>query len=180
MTARATPGLDEAELERLYVELEKPLYNVVYRWVWNREEARDVVQEAFIRLWRMRERVESETAKPLVYKIALNLASNRRRTRKLWRWVSLEAIWRRSASTADPEESASAGERRAAVRRAIGALPERYRKVVALCELAGMTYGDAAAVLDIPPGTVASRKHTALKLLQRELGQFAEEADEDI
>jgi RNA polymerase sigma-70 factor (ECF subfamily) len=178
MPASATE-LDEAELERLYVELEKPLYNVVYRWVWSPEEARDLVQEAFIRLWRMRERVEIESVKPLLFRIALNLASNRRRSRKLWRWVSLEAIWRRAAPAPDPEEATSSNERRAAVQHAVDALPDRYRRVVALCELAGMSYADAAGVLDIPPGTVASRKHTALKLLRRRLGQFAEEADED-
>lgn len=180
MAPSATPGLDEATLETLYVELEKPLYNVVYRWVWNPEEARDVVQEAFVRLWRMRDRVRTETARPLVYKIALNLASNRRRARKLWRWVSLEALWGRSSSSIDPRESASARERREAVRSAIDALPERYRAVIALCELAGMSYREAAVVLGAPPGTVASRKHTAMKLLQDRLGPFEEDDDEDL
>jgi len=180
MAGSATPGLDEAALERLYVELEKPMYNVVYRWVWNPEEARDVVQEAFVRAWRMRDEVRLDTARPLLYKIALNLASNRRRARKLWRWVSLEAVWGQRSHEPDPEESTSERERRMAVRRAIDALPERYRKVVTLCELTGMSYTEVARVLDIPPGTVASRRHAALKLLEDQLGRFAEDADEDL
>jgi len=178
MAPSATPGLDEATLERLYVELEKPLYNVVFRWVWNPEEARDVVQDAFVRLWRMRDRVRTETARPLAYKIALNLASNRRRSRKLWRWVSLEAVWGRAHPAPDPRESASARERREAVQQAIDTLPERYRKVVTLCELAGLSYQEVAVVLEIPPGTVASRRHAALKLLQDRLGPFAEETND--
>ena len=178
MGSSAAPGLDEASLERLYVELEKPLYNVVYRWVWNPEEARDVVQEAFVRLWRMRERVRIETARPLAFKIALNLASNRRRTRKLWRWVSLEAIRNSANPTPNPEESTSTRERRDAVRRAIDALPERHRKVVALCELGGLSYREAAEVLGVPAGTVASRKHAALALLEDRLGAFVEVEDE--
>lgn len=179
MLPSATPELDEAALERLYVELEKPLYNVVFRWVWNPEEARDVVQEAFVRLWHMRDRVRTETARPLLYKIALNLASNRRRARKLWRWVSLEAVWGKPNPSPDPRESASLRERRAAVRLAIEALPGRYRKVVALCELGGLSYSEAATVLGIPPGTVASRKHAAARLLEERLGPFAEDADDD-
>ena len=45
---------DEKKLETFYARLEKPVYNVVYRWLWREEDARDVVQEAFVRLWRMR------------------------------------------------------------------------------------------------------------------------------
>ena len=83
--------LDDAEIERLYLRLEKPLFNVVYRWLWQAEEAHDLVQEAFVRLVRMRDRIEPATVEALVYRIALNLARNRRRARRLWRWVGLEA-----------------------------------------------------------------------------------------
>ena len=51
--------------------------NVVYRWVWRAEEAQDIVQEAFVRLWRMRERVDLATVEPLVHRIALNLGAQR-------------------------------------------------------------------------------------------------------
>jgi hypothetical protein len=71
------PAFGEVELEALYERLEKPVYNVVYRWVWNPEEARDIVQDTFVRLWRMRQRVEMATVEPLVYKIALNLARSK-------------------------------------------------------------------------------------------------------
>jgi len=177
LEAPAATGLDQATLEALYAELEKPLYNVVFRWVWNPEDARDLVQEAFVRLGRMRDRIRVDSARPLVYKIALNLALNRRRSRKLWRWVSLEAA-RGGEGQDDPWQTASDRERQEAVRRAIDALPERHRRVVALCELAGMSYRDAAAVLGIPAGTVASRKHAAMKLLEKGLGPIVEGSDD--
>lgn len=84
--------LDEPQLERLYVRLERPVFNVVFRRVWNRDTAFDVTQETFARLWSMRERVRMETVEPLVFRIAVNLASNRRRSARLWRWVGLESV----------------------------------------------------------------------------------------
>ncbi|MEC9397639.1 MAG: sigma-70 family RNA polymerase sigma factor, partial [Myxococcota bacterium] len=81
---------DEVALELLYRKLEKPLYNVVYRWVWDGAEARDILQETFLRLWKMQARVRPETVEPLAYKIALNLARKRLRRKKILSWVGLE------------------------------------------------------------------------------------------
>jgi RNA polymerase sigma-70 factor (ECF subfamily) len=56
------------------------------------------------------------------------------------------------------------------VRAAVDALPERLRDVVLLCEFSGMTQAQVAAVLDIPPGTVASRRSLAAGRLRELLG----------
>ena len=162
-------SLCEADLEQLHARLEKPIYNVVYRWVWEPDEAQDIVQEAFVRLWRMRERVESSTAQPLVYRIALNLAASRRRWKKLRRWVPLDALTGESASGVDAGEALSRSQTRARVRAAVLALPDDLRSVVLLCEFSDMSYEEIARVLRIPPGTVASRRHRALKLLRKRL-----------
>lgn len=160
--------LDRAALEALYLRLERPLFNVVFRWVWNAEEARDLVQEAFVRLWNMRERVEIETVEPLAYRIALNLAANRRRANALRRWIGLEAA---SDVSAPPEgETLEERETAARVRAAVEALPERLRRVIALTELAGLSYAEAARTLEIPEGTVGSRRNHALKALEATLG----------
>ena len=52
--------VDEASWVELYRALEKPLYNVVYRWLWDSAESHDVVQEAFLRCWRRRELVRAD------------------------------------------------------------------------------------------------------------------------
>src|SRR5215510_13717808 len=85
-------GVDEASWVGLYRELEKPLYNVVYRWLWDRMESQDVVQEAFLRCWRARDRIRAEGFKAFVFRTALNLAANRRRRKKLWRLVSFDLL----------------------------------------------------------------------------------------
>lgn len=169
----APPGFDRAALEALYRRLERRVFNVVYRWVWSREDAADIVQDAFVRLWGMRARVRPETADALVYRIAVNLASNRRRQRRVWSLVTLAGL-----TTAPPDVDDT--ERR--VRAAVEALPERLRRVVVLGEFAGMTAPEVGAVLGIPAGTVASRRHAALPLLRAALGDLmdSEEAADDV
>lgn len=167
----ATPSerLDRAGLEALYVRLEKPLFNVVYRWVWDREEALDLVQEAFVRLWNKRADIDPTTVEALAYRIALNLASNRRRSKKLWRWVSLEALWDRATAEPPDDERVSAREQQRALRAAIDGLPEKLRRVIVLCELSELSHQEIGEALGIPPGTVGSRRHRALALLRAQL-----------
>jgi RNA polymerase sigma-70 factor (ECF subfamily) len=164
---RASP--DQSWLEALYARLERPIYNVVYRWVWDREEARDLVQEAFFRLWNMRHRVHMETVEPLIYRIAVNLAANRRRAKKIRRWIALEAAGEVASENHDEGTQLEIREREQAVRRAVDKLPERLRRIVLLCEFSGLTYEQIGNSLGIPSGTVGSRRNAALKLLHEQL-----------
>src|SRR5688572_17326387 len=53
----AAGSLDEATFEALYLRLERALYNAAYRYVWHTEDAHDVVQEAFVKIWDARARI---------------------------------------------------------------------------------------------------------------------------
>jgi RNA polymerase sigma-70 factor, ECF subfamily len=164
---RAPAGDADTELvEALYARLEGRLTNVVYRWLWDREEVRDVLQETFVRLWQMRDRVDWDRAEPLVYRIALNLAAKRRRSRRIWRWVALDTAAEPTAGA--PDDTA---EREAIVRAAIDDLPERHRRVLVLTIHAGLGYDEIAGVLGISPGTVASRRHTAVAKLREAIAR---------
>ncbi len=166
--------LDEVSLGRLYTRLEKPVYNVVYRWLFDAQEAQDVVQEAFLRLWRCRDSVDMTTVEPLLYKTAINLASNRRRTRKLWRWLSLESLWNRDSMALDGEQQLDRKQRQYAVQKAIDELPERLKRIVLLCEFTELTHQQIGRLLRIPPGTVGSRRHQAIALLRQSLDRSSE------
>ena len=163
--------MSEADLEQLHARLEKPIYNLVYRWVWKPDEAQDIVQETFVRLWRMRGRVELQTVEPLAYRIAINLAASRQRSKKLWRWASLEAIRERAASELTTEAAASAGQQAARLRAAVDALPEELRRVVVLCQFSELSYAEVAGILSIPEGTVGSRRNRALRRLREVLSR---------
>src|SRR5262249_43721098 len=124
----------------------------------------DVVQEAFLRCWRARDRIRAEGFKAFVFRTALNLAANRRRRTKLWLLVSFDSL---------PDEPEGADGAPAAisprVQRAVDELPDRLKRVLLLCELAGMSYGEVAAVTGVKEGTVGSRRNRALALLRERL-----------
>ncbi len=71
----------------------------------------------------------------------------------------------------DPLEDLTHHESIEALRRAVAALPRRYREVVALCDLEEIDYADAAAALGCPIGTVRSRLHRARALLFEKLNK---------
>lgn len=163
--------MDEDDLDQLYARLERRLCNVIFRWVWRMEEAQDIAQEAFVRLWRMRDRVDMASVEPLVYRIALNLAVSRRRSQKLWRWLSLETLAERPSPRQAADESIAARDERRRLRAAVDALPEDLRRVIVLCELSELGYDAVGRILSIPAGTVGSRRHRALRLLRETLSR---------
>jgi len=71
----------------------------------------------------------------------------------------------------DPLAGLTRHEAIASLRRAVGALPRRYREVVVLCDLEEMDYAEAAVILGCPIGTVRSRMHRARGLLLDKLNQ---------
>ena len=170
---RVATALDRPTLEALYVKLEKPMFNVVYRWLWNAGDAQDVVQEAFLNIWKARDGVDLATVEPLLYRAALNLASNRRRSSRLRSFFGLETASDEPSPVRSAEESLASEETRLRVRKAIDALPERLRQVIMLSEYSELTQPQIGAALGIPAGTVGSRRHAALAQLSEQLGELS-------
>jgi len=164
------PGPEEAQWIALYASLERKLFNVVYRILWDKAESQDVVQDAFLRCWRSRSRITSEGLEPVLFRTALNLASNRRRSYRLWRFVGLadapEAMTQRGACDAILPRS---------VDTAVAALPDHLRRVLLLTEIAGMSYAEVATTLGIKEGTVGSRRTRAIELLREALATKGEQ-----
>jgi RNA polymerase sigma-70 factor (ECF subfamily) len=156
-------SVDKAQWVDVYRRLEKPLYNVVYRVIFDAAESQDVVQEAFLRCWRRKEDIRAEGFKALLFRTALNLASNRRRRARIWRMVGVATI----DDVAD--EGVADAPISAPLRAALESLPEALRNVLLLTELAGMTYLEIAAALGVAEGTVGSRRTRALALLRERL-----------
>ena len=174
-TDTADPG---ALIEALYRRIEAPLTNVLYRWLWNRDDVREVVQDAFMRLWRMADQVDWSRAEPLVYRIALNLAANRRRRKKLLRWVSLDGEQDVSSEEGAAPDVLARQQEEQAVRRAVDSLSEKHRRVLILSSFAGLSYQQIAQALDISPGTVASRRSAAIAKVRQHMHDWEHNRDQ--
>jgi len=137
------------------------------QWVASTSDAEDVVQEAFIRFWRSRERV-AEPAGYLfacVKHVALDWQRGRRRQRS------------REEATARPEAvpllsiPIEQDERRATIEAALRSLPENQAEVLVLRIWGGLTFAQIAAALDVPENTAASRYRYALARLREQLAE---------
>ena len=165
--------LTKASLENLYLELEKPLFNVVFRYVWNRGEAQDLVQESFLRLWKMRDRVKMVTVKPLVYRICLNLAASSLRRKKILTFLSLDKVVEepRVEGHHNPEKK----EEIQLLRKMINKLPSKLKETILLTEFSGMSYDEIGKSLGIPAGTVGSRRNKALNMIKEKFKMIYDE-----
>ena len=162
--------LDRFSLENLYMELERPLFNMVFRYLWNREEAQDLVQEAFVRLWKMKDKVEIKTVKPLIYKICINLAVTKNRRKKILSFFSLDKIAQERGEKHN--DSLEQKEEIQLLRKVIDELPAKLKQTVLLTEFSEMSYEEVGKILGIPSGTVGSRRNKAIGILKEKLNMI--------
>jgi RNA polymerase sigma-70 factor (ECF subfamily) len=137
------------------------------QWVPDRVDAEDVVQEAFIRFWRSRERVEDSVA--YLYACVKHCALDWRR--------GASRRQRREETTARPEAESllvaplEQEERRAAIEAALRNLPSSQAEVLVMKIWGGLTFPQIAAALEIPGNTAASRYRYALARLREQLAE---------
>lgn len=162
-------ALGERDLYACYQRLERPLFDVLYRMLWNRHECEDLMHDAFLRIWRHRDKVAAASLDSLVWVSALNLARNRLRWQRLWRSEAFDAEWPDSSPT--PEESANRLMQQRRLHDALKRLPGAMREVVLLSKFAELSHAEIASLLQIPSGTVASRLHQALGRLHELLSE---------
>ena len=148
------------------------------------ERASDLTQETFIRIYTNADRYEaSNSFSTYIYRIAQNLAISemrQRKRRKLFQMPffasdrdgeELEAEFADTRIQA-PEDVMIDDERRAAVRRAITTLPEKYRVALVLRDVEGRSYEEISEILELSDGTVKSRINRARNLLKEKLRDY--------
>ena len=163
----------QGALEDAFVCYQSELLGMLYHLVGNVEDARDALQEAFVKCWRNQERVpEIRNLKAWIFRIALNTGRDLRQT-----------AWRRrrkplpddesmvSIHSASPEAEAEYNEQLGLVREAVKQLRAEEQEVFLLRQNAQMTYDEIAEALEIPTGTVKTRMRLALSRLRTALAE---------
>ena len=174
--ARALAG-DRGAFDRLVDVYAARLYTHVYRMVRNREEAEDVVQDAFLRAYRGLDRYDrGRPFRNWLYAIATNLALNALRARQRRGTVVAldfdDAALELHARTDDTRERAARGDMAARLARAVGQLPPRPAALVHLHYIEGMTICEAADTLGMSEEAAKVAIHRARKRLREWLGDM--------
>ena len=161
-------GGDPEAFRPLVEKYQRVLYNVAYRMVHDREDARDLAQGAFVKAY---EKLGSYDPAyqffSWIYRILVNDTLNFLKRNRPYQ--SLEPdLGRRGARR--PPGGAGGAELSRAVRAALMALSVDYREVVVLRHFAELSYGEMSVALAIPEKTVKSRLYTARQRLAEILG----------
>ncbi|MGA2620392.1 MAG: sigma-70 family RNA polymerase sigma factor [Thermoguttaceae bacterium] len=148
------------------------LYNTVVHLVGNREDAKDVVQEALVQAFLKLESFQGASAfYTWAYRIAFNVAATHRRHRSAMRSAEHAHDDGGDRAADGPEQRIDRDEQCRQVRDAIARLGEEQRAVLVLREIDGHDYATIAEILELPIGTVRSRLHRARSQLREQLKQ---------
>jgi len=160
------------------------MYNFAYRLTYDEDEAKDLVQETFMKAYRfIRSFQQGTNAKAWLYRILKNSFINdfRKKSKQPGKvdYQEVESYYNSDDADADytvdlrvDSVKDMMGDE---VTMALNALPVDFRTVIILCDLEGFTYEEMAKILDIPIGTVRSRLHRARNLLKDNLSIYAEQ-----
>ena len=169
---RAFLGGDAGGFTELVLRYQTRLLNFIYRTIGDRERAEDLVQEAFVRVYRHLHRYDQNRKfSTWIYTIASNLAKNELRNRSRNPLVLFQAIRKQweadhrplqfEDSSARPDDLFHKRHLRELVERSVAQLPEHHRVVFVLRELEGKSYEEIAEITGCNLGTVKSRLNRA-------------------
>jgi len=179
---------NDAAYEILYRRYEKPLLNFIYRIVLDSEEAKEIFQEAFLRVALYKKRYKPRALfKTWLFKIATNLCRDRLRRQKHRSHLSLnnkiiiddeDEVELHETVKDDallPDEQVERAEMRMMVRHAIASLSTEQRLVVSLKWYHGMKLKEIAEVMNCPLGTVKSYDYRANQQLRKLLAKYVKD-----
>lgn len=165
---------DERAHRELMARFERPVFSVALRMVRQREDAEDITQETFVRMFRALPRYDpTRPFSAWLFTIASRLAIDHLRKKR----VPVQSLVRHDAGGGEdefidvpdqglgPEIETQHGEEELRVQRLIDALPPHYRIVVVMRHQQDLSYEEIADALGLPLGTVKARIHRARALL---------------
>lgn len=155
-------------LERLFKTFQPGLVSFAYRMVYNEEDAREIVQDVFMGIWRNRAKLDlNEGLKSYLFTATKNKALNHLKKRKE-ETVELETVSYGLAASpsSDSEAQLHAEEMKAIIFDEVNKLPDRCRQIFLLSREEGLSYKEIAERLDVSTKTVENQIGIALKRLK--------------
>lgn len=175
---------DRAAFSELVRRYQRPLFNFSLRYLKNHDAAREITQDAFLRIVRRAAEFKHESRfSTWIFAIARNLCIDELRKAKHRDHASLQddrngSCLEERLGNGEPttERKAAQGELREGLLRAIDELPDEQREVFLLRQLGGIPFAEIAKITGTAENTVKSRMRYALERLQKQLSEYEEYA----
>ena len=155
---------DDYAFEEIIHRYKDRLVNFVFRFLGQMDEAEDIVQDTFLKVYKNKHAYENIARfSTWIYTIAGNLAKTELRKRKRRRIFSISKIgpdekeFELPSNDKTPEENAETLFTEKAVQAAIQELPEKFRTVIILRDIQELSYDEISMIIGVPLGTVKSR-----------------------
>lgn len=176
---------DENAFERLVKKYQKKVFHLAFGFTRDRETADDLAQEAFIKAYFNLPRFQFKSEfSTWLYRITINTIKDYLRKKERMSKISLQDMAEKPFYAEDEakqrERQKREEERRRSVHRVILSLPEKYRIILTLRDIHGMSYEEISRLLRISPGTVDSRLHRARKILRERMEPFLRGGDDEM
>ena len=181
---------DIAALETLFEKYKRMVYRVAIKITKNHEDANDVVQETFLKVYKSLNKFRMESSfETWLYRIVVNLSLNAVKRRKRRRELPIDGFYKKKTTNGfiaseesvadklksqddDPYIRVERKELRQAVTQAVDSLPPKQKVVIILYEFEGLKHSEIASILECSVGTVRSRLHYARKRLRELLEPY--------
>jgi RNA polymerase sigma-70 factor (ECF subfamily) len=180
---------DQRAFKLLVERYQRKVYAIALGMVKDREEAKDITQESFVKVYRYLDHFKGDSSfYTWLYRVTVNNcidAMRRKGTARAHDHVELDEEANMDLSEArigalgtrlgtNPQKSALRRELADKITAAIQQLPEAHRQILLLREVEGMSYEDLANILKIPKGTVMSRLFHARLKMQKIMSEYLE------
>ncbi|HWQ30639.1 MAG TPA: sigma-70 family RNA polymerase sigma factor [Negativicutes bacterium] len=170
---------DIESFELLISSYDKKAYNIAYRVMGNEEDAKDMAQEALLRVFRSIKDFKGQSSfSTWLYRIVTNVCLDELRRRKNDKHISIDSTVQTEngemhmelcSDKETPESVYERVEQRELIKKAIQELNDEYRSVIVLRDIQGFSYDEISTMLECSLGTVKSRINRARSMLREKL-----------
>ncbi len=167
---------DQNALKQLFEQYQHLVYNICYRMTGNQEEAEDITQDVFIKIFHAIGKFRGEAKfSSWIYRIAVNTCLKRERRKKLESWISLEFLFQEKeqfqpeSPEESPDQQIEIAEKEQIVQKAIQSIPERQKTALILFRYENLSYEEIAAIMKISLSAVEALLHRAKDNLSQKL-----------
>jgi RNA polymerase sigma-70 factor, ECF subfamily len=179
---------DQRAFKLLVERYQRKIYAVALGMVKDKEEALDISQEAFVKVYKYLDHFKGDSSfYTWLYRITVNICIDALRKKQALRGEQVELDEAVKMDTAEanigalgsrlgtnPQKSALRKELAEKIQQALETVPEKHRAILLLREVEGMSYEDLSRTLQIPKGTVMSRLFHARTKVQKILSEYLE------